>query len=140
MVSVALGSICEWTCNYSHKYNALCYNPSKYGCPFWTCPSWNPKRGQLTVLQQKHNQIKNIHTWISAFINFMSIMLEKWPDALCYSPSKYGSPLWTCPSWNPCTRFCPTPLRKGCLKVKLSVVFSGVHTKEKGHSLRFLYF
>jgi hypothetical protein len=38
------------------------------------------KRGQLTVLQQKHNQIKNNHTWTSAFINFMSIMLEKWPD------------------------------------------------------------
>ena len=38
------------------------------------------KGGQLTVLQQKHNQIKNIHTWTSAFINFMSIMLEKWPD------------------------------------------------------------
>ena len=37
------------------------------------------KGGQLTVLQQKHNQIKNIHTWTSAFINFMSIMLEKWP-------------------------------------------------------------
>jgi hypothetical protein len=35
--------------------------------------------GQLTVLQQKHNQIKNIHTWTSAFINFMGIMLEKWP-------------------------------------------------------------
>jgi hypothetical protein len=49
-------SICEWTCNYSQKYNALCYSPSKYGCPFWTCPSWNP-----------------------------------------------------------CARFCPTPLRKGCL-------------------------
>ena len=38
------------------------------------------KGGQLTVLQQKHNQIKNIRTWTSAFINFMSIMLEKWPD------------------------------------------------------------
>jgi hypothetical protein len=38
------------------------------------------KGGQLTVLQQKHNQIKHIHTWTSAFINFMSIMLEKWPD------------------------------------------------------------
>jgi hypothetical protein len=25
------------------------------------------KGGQLTVLQQKHNQIKNIHTWTSAF-------------------------------------------------------------------------
>ena len=37
------------------------------------------KRGQLTVLQQKHNQIKNIDTWTSDFINSMSIMLEKWP-------------------------------------------------------------
>jgi hypothetical protein len=37
------------------------------------------KGGQLTVLQQKHNQIKNIHTWTSALINFMGIMLEKWP-------------------------------------------------------------
>jgi hypothetical protein len=26
-----------------------------------------------------NNQIKNIHTWTSAFINFMGIMLEKWP-------------------------------------------------------------
>ena len=35
------------------------------------------KRGQRTVLQQKHNQIKNIDTWTSDFINSMSIMLEK---------------------------------------------------------------
>jgi hypothetical protein len=33
------------------------------------------KGGQLTVLQQKHNQIKIF----TPFINFMSIMLEKWP-------------------------------------------------------------
>jgi hypothetical protein len=32
----------------------------------------------LTVLQQKHVQIKNNHTWTSAFFNFMSVMLEKW--------------------------------------------------------------
>jgi hypothetical protein len=35
------------------------------------------KEGQLTVLQQKHNQIKNIHTWTSAFINSAKKGLSK---------------------------------------------------------------
>jgi hypothetical protein len=32
-------SICEWSCNYSHKYNALCYSPildwRLRGCQTW---------------------------------------------------------------------------------------------------------
>jgi hypothetical protein len=57
--------------------------------------------------------------------------LENYPykDIACelIKGLKFGSPLnYSEPRSNPCARFCPTPLRKGCLKVKLSVVFSGV--------------
>ena len=38
------------------------------------------KGGQLTVVKQKHNSITNIHVWTSAFMVFMGVMLEKWPN------------------------------------------------------------
>lgn len=38
------------------------------------------KGGQLTVVQQKPFSIKNIHAWTSAFMIYMGIMLEKWPN------------------------------------------------------------
>jgi hypothetical protein len=38
------------------------------------------KEGQLTVVQQKPFSIKNIHAWTSAFMIYMGIMLEKWPN------------------------------------------------------------
>lgn len=38
------------------------------------------KGGQLTVVQQKQSPINNIHVWTSAFIIYMGVMLEKWPN------------------------------------------------------------
>ena len=38
------------------------------------------KGGQLTVVQQKKSPINNIHVWTSAFIIYMGVMLEKWPN------------------------------------------------------------
>ena len=58
------------------------------------------KGGQLTVLQQKHNQIKNIHTWTSAFINFMSIMLEKWPEYILNICMLLNWRLRGCQTWD----------------------------------------
>ena len=38
------------------------------------------KGGQLTVTQPKIAAISNIHVWTSAFMIFMGVMLEKWPN------------------------------------------------------------
>ena len=38
------------------------------------------KGGQLAVVQQKPSQIKNIHVWTSAYMIYMGVMLEKWPN------------------------------------------------------------
>lgn len=38
------------------------------------------KGGQLTVVKQKQNAITNIHVWTSAYMVFMDVMLEKWPN------------------------------------------------------------
>jgi hypothetical protein len=38
------------------------------------------KGGQLTVTQPQIATISNIHVWTSAFMIFMSVMLEKWPN------------------------------------------------------------
>jgi hypothetical protein len=38
------------------------------------------KGGQVTVVQQKQSPINNIHVWTSAFIIYMGVMLEKWPN------------------------------------------------------------
>ena len=36
------------------------------------------KGGALTVVNKKHDPLTNIETWTSAFMIYMSIMLEKW--------------------------------------------------------------
>jgi hypothetical protein len=38
------------------------------------------KGGQLTVTQPQIAAISNIHVWTSAFMIFMGVMLEKWPN------------------------------------------------------------
>ena len=38
------------------------------------------KGGQVTVVQKKQSPINNIHVWTSAFIIYMGVMLEKWPN------------------------------------------------------------
>lgn len=38
------------------------------------------KGGQLTVVQHKSKAITNIHIWTSAFMIYMSVLLEKWPQ------------------------------------------------------------
>lgn len=38
------------------------------------------KGGQLSIIQQRSFQIKNIHTWTSAYMVYMGVMLEKWPN------------------------------------------------------------
>lgn len=37
------------------------------------------KGGQLTVVQPKMKSVTNIHVWTSAFMVYMSVVLEKWP-------------------------------------------------------------
>ncbi|XP_063397182.1 uncharacterized protein LOC134681476, partial [Mytilus trossulus] len=38
------------------------------------------KGGLLTITPQKQSTITNLHVWTSAFIIFMDIVLEKWPN------------------------------------------------------------
>lgn len=38
------------------------------------------KGGQLTVLPQKRGSMTNVHVWTSAYIIFMDIMIQKWPN------------------------------------------------------------
>ena len=37
------------------------------------------KGGALTIVNKKPNSVNNIHSWTTAFMIFMDIMLEKWP-------------------------------------------------------------
>lgn len=36
--------------------------------------------GQISVVQQKQSLITNIHVWTSAFMVFMDVLLQKWPN------------------------------------------------------------
>ena len=36
--------------------------------------------GQISVVQQKQSLFTNIHVWTSAFMVFMDVLLEKWPN------------------------------------------------------------
>jgi hypothetical protein len=53
-----------------------------YRIGIWHPVQWRTrvKGGQLTVVQQKPFSIENIHAWTSAFMIYMGIMFEKWPN------------------------------------------------------------